>query len=511
MRRVRLVGALLATVLGMFSAAGAPAQTRGDANCDGIVTAADEPVLVWRIFNDVDDCFGADANNDGVVNAADLLALAPLLIPATPTPTPLRGPQITFFGLATADGKGLASLGDIEPGVPVYFRPSGNGFKIVVEAAPGLSGSDLSFTVSNSDPADPTQRPDLQIEANEPLGDGSLAVCDGGVPAIDPPDYSVTQPISDALNDFACHFSTAGSPGGSCTQDAFGFTDFISPDTRGQYCLLVPSTLRFPLTDTRLTVQLRDRGGNLSATASLIVRVSTGPAPSPFTPTPTATPTSPRPTRTATRTPTPTPRFTPTPTATVTVTLTATATRVATPTASATVVLTHTPTPIGPTRTPTRTFTRTATRTATASPTVTPTPSRTGTSTRTATQTFTATQTASPTVTSTPSPTPAIGPVVTFFGITTGSGTLPSDPPIIENGIPVYVRPSGQGFNIVVEGAPGPDGRTVAVSTFNDPNPPDLQIVASNALGDGSAAVCDNTAPDLGGVPAVNPPRFDNN
>jgi len=54
----------------------------------------------------------------------------------------------------------------------------------------------------------------------------------------------------------------------------------------------------------------------------------------------------------------------------------------------------------------------------------------------------------------------------------------------------------------------------VGLSTFNwipgDPNAlPDFQIMASNPLGDGSAAVCDNQPPGfLGGVPAVDPPQF---
>ncbi|MBI4517017.1 MAG: hypothetical protein HY699_14510 [Deltaproteobacteria bacterium] len=37
---------------------------------------------------------------------------------------------------------------------------------------------------------------------------------------------------------------------------------------------------------------------------------------------------------------------------------------------------------------------------------------------------------------------------------------------------------------------------------------PDLQVLVSRALGNGSTAVCDNRLPDIGGVPAVTPPDF---
>ncbi|HVN83920.1 MAG TPA: hypothetical protein VMW17_03650 [Candidatus Binatia bacterium] len=508
MRSVRLVG-VIAIAVGCELAA-ARAQIIGDANCDGVVTPADELALVFRMFNDADDCFGADANDDGRISAADLIAFPPLLIPPTPTPTPLQGPQITFFGLASADGRAIAPLGEIEPGVPVYYRPSGNGFKVVVEAAPGFSGSDVGLVVYNSNSANPAARPDLQIEVNEPLGNGSSAVCDdNGVPAIDPPDFEIAQPISDAINDLACHFQVATSRRGSCTQDSYGFIDFISDGAQAQYCLQVLTSLRFPLTDTQVTVQLRDRAGNLGAQQSLIVRVTTDPAPSPFTPTPSPTPTSPRPTRTSTPTRTVTAASTATVTSTASVTRTATPTRIPSVTFTRTTLLTPTSTPIGPTATVTKTPTRSATRTVTPTPSITRTATATGTVTRTATRTSSATRTFTPTQTSTSTPTPALGPVVTFFGITTSNGRLPADPPIIENGIPVYVRASGLGFNIVVEGAPGLSGRTVAVSTFSQTGRPDLQIVANQLLGNGSLDVCDNAAPNAGGVPAVDPPRFD--
>ena len=83
------------------------------------------------------------------------------------------------------------------------------------------------------------------------------------------------------------------------------------------------------------------------------------------------------------------------------------------------------------------------------------------------------------------------------------------------DGTPIFLRTLPQGFFIVVEARPGPSGRPVATSTFNwspsDPNVlPDLQILVSRPLGDGSTAVCDRgqTSDFIGGVPAVDPPSF---
>lgn len=82
-----------------------------------------------------------------------------------------------------------------------------------------------------------------------------------------------------------------------------------------------------------------------------------------------------------------------------------------------------------------------------------------------------------------------------------------------QHGYPTYIRPPS-GFLMYLEAKPGTSGRPVGTATFNwspsDPNVlPDLQIVASRPLGNGSTRVCDNqNNPPLGGVPAVNPPIF---
>jgi hypothetical protein len=74
----------------------------------------------------------------------------------------------------------------------------------------------------------------------------------------------------------------------------------------------------------------------------------------------------------------------------------------------------------------------------------------------------------------------------------------------------IFVRSAESGFIIFVEGRPGPSLLPVGTVTFSpktaDPTAqPDLQVLTGHPLGDGSPAVCDNSFPTLGGVPASTP------
>ena len=106
----------------------------------------------------------------------------------------------------------------------------------------------------------------------------------------------------------------------------------------------------------------------------------------------------------------------------------------------------------------------------------------------------------------------AVGPVVTYAGLARADGKLvPSTGE--ENGIPIFVNYVGSGFIVVVEGKPGISnlevGRRITGYDANDATKrPDLEIELSNPLGNGSKDVCDNRRPNIGGVPAVNPPNF---
>ncbi|MBI3782185.1 MAG: hypothetical protein HY270_02170 [Deltaproteobacteria bacterium] len=136
-----------------------------------------------------------------------------------------------------------------------------------------------------------------------------------------------------------------------------------------------------------------------------------------------------------------------------------------------------------------------------------------------------------PPATPTPPPTPAplatrpvlkkgkadkgefIGPVITHLGAARADG-LPVEPVSNEGGIPTYMSAAGSGFIIVIEAKPGSGGGEVARRVFayqaGDPKVrPDLEIISSRDLGNGSPKVCDRMRPDIGGIPAVNPTRFD--
>lgn len=189
---------------------------------------------------------------------------------------------MSFFGIVNADGTVPSPSGTLGDGTPFFVRAVPQGFLIVVEGRPGISGRPAGTTVFNWNPEDPNALPDLQIVSSRALGDGSSAVCDnqapsflGGVPAVDPPVFSGPQPVADAINDLACRFSARASPGDACTVDAQRNPKFVSPDSTVQFCTVpaVGAEIAFPPGDTRLTVRLRDNAGNPGHPASIVVRI----------------------------------------------------------------------------------------------------------------------------------------------------------------------------------------------------------------------------------------------
>lgn len=98
------------------------------------------------------------------------------------------------------------------------------------------------------------------------------------------------------------------------------------------------------------------------------------------------------------------------------------------------------------------------------------------------------------------------GPEITHLGIAKADGTPLAPDAFDDDGRPVYRRDAGGGFLMIVEARPGSNGADVGDSTYNenhtDPTAlPDLQILVSRPLGDGSPEVCDKTRPNIGGVP----------
>ena len=509
--RSRFFGLIVLSFLCIGPTARAGAALPADVNCDGRVNEGDFFALVPILFGDIDShgggaCAAGDANGDGSVTAADLVAVAAAFGQPLATPTPRGGPQIMFFGLVGADGTVSGPVDVGSDGVPVFQRLGASGFEVVVEAAPGANGLPVGTVVFASNPNDPAVRPDLQIEASRTLGDGNPGVCtQSGIRGFDPPDFSLTQEIADALNDFACGFTVNTNPAKACTTDAFGSPTFVSSAPRVvQYCLLVAASTAFQPGDTVLTGQVRDVGRNLGPATRILVRIGSRPPPSPTptrsatattketptpiraTPTTTATPIStttastsltPTSSRTASRTATPsvtgtaTPTVTGTPPATSTPTRTLSATRSATPTLSASPSRTPTSTPTAspgasPSRTPTssRTPTTSSTPTITSTPTLTrtPTASRTSTTTPTSTRTPTATPSASSTRTPTKTGTPTstgtatLTPTVTSTPTITRTptATVPPEPVITFFGVTrsddTLVDPSGQ----TIDGVP---------------------------------------------------------
>jgi hypothetical protein len=127
----------------------------------------------------------------------------------------------------------------------------------------------------------------------------------------------------------------------------------------------------------------------------------------------------------------------------------------------------------------------------------------------TPTPTDTPTETPTPTPTATLTPTPPIGPRIVFFGVTLADDSLLDSREMSPDQIPIFTLPVHSGFSLVVEAERGLSGLPVGDRTFDLFGVPDLQIQATSQLGDGSEMVCDDDMENPGGVPAVDPPRFD--
>ena len=232
----------------------------------------------------------AKAPVKGPKSAADSYVETPVptVPPSTPTPAPGAsaipthpigkhvkarkgqpiGPIVTFFGAARADGVPVEPQSVDKKGIPTYLSAAGSGFMLVVEAKPGLSGFEPARRVFAFVSDDPTSRPDLEIEANRDMGNGSPAVCDrtrpniGGIPGINPPSFAETQRISDAINDLACRFETFIQSDASCTQRTDGEYSFVNGDSTTQFCMIVARAWAFPVGETLLSVRMRDSEGN---------------------------------------------------------------------------------------------------------------------------------------------------------------------------------------------------------------------------------------------------------
>lgn len=102
------------------------------------------------------------------------------------------------------------------------------------------------------------------------------------------------------------------------------------------------------------------------------------------------------------------------------------------------------------------------------------------------------------------------GPVVTTFGVS--NATNEPQPPIGYDplGRPIFHHPFGQGLSLVLEARAGANRRNPGVYPApyfvgGELHAPDMEMILSRPLGDGSPVVCDTFPPQLGGVPATAP------
>jgi hypothetical protein len=467
--RTRAAGAaLVATLLllggNAFLPTPAHAGLTGDANCDGVVDERDLRDLVARIFDGDMSCSLTDVNGDGEISSADLVALRLVLPLPTYTPTPLDT-------LTATPGPSHTPTLTLTPFVLNTPTPSPSRSITRTPTRPGSTPTSTQTWTPSRTPTGPTATP-----SETPLPTDTL-----------PPSATPTTTDTPTRTPIPTRTPT------------------------------VTKTGTFTRTPTRTRTPTPSRTGTRTRTASRTPTASPTPSRSG---TPTLTGTS---TKTATITRTPTEGTPPTSTRTPTLTRTSTPepthTRTRTPTATRTLTFTRTPSP-----TPSVTRTRTDTRTPTA--TQTPINTRTVTQTRTETQTRTPSRTATntPTRTITRTPTATIplpfGPQVTFFGVATADNHVKEPDAVSNDGIPIYERPFGFGFLLVVEGRPGASNKSLSNCGVVDPETnnivdcgtdrPTVQAIANRPLGNGSAAVCDLTPPNIGGVPGFNPPNFDN-
>jgi hypothetical protein len=82
--------------------------------------------------------------------------------------------------------------------------------------------------------------------------------------------------VVDAMNDFACRFTSLTPSTNACTLNQFNDFAFVNPDSSVQYCTApaVGAPIAFPSgTRTRLTVEVSDTNGNVGDRASIVVEV----------------------------------------------------------------------------------------------------------------------------------------------------------------------------------------------------------------------------------------------
>lgn len=169
-------------------------------------------------------------------------------------------------------------------GRPVFRRVVPFNFLIVVEARPGPNNQQVGQNLPEQD--DGSTIPDLLIQTERNLGNGSTAVCDkgpppniGGVPAVDIFDPSTESPfVRRALIDFACRFRVHPTSDQACTVNSLGNFRFASPQFTSQtiqFCFepAVGTEVAFPPGATILRARVRSNSGSIGDPVEIVVEI----------------------------------------------------------------------------------------------------------------------------------------------------------------------------------------------------------------------------------------------
>ena len=194
------------------------------------------------------------------------------------------GPEVSYFGVALADGTPLSPEAYDQDGRPIYLAAP-SGFLVVIESRPGRSGAAVGRSAYTFNPSDPSVLPDLQVLLSRPLGNGSAAVCDamppnqGGVPASPSLEYTNDQAMANVTNDFGCRVDDGtGRPQGVSTGDACTyFPDvtyhFVDPTSTVQFCTQIAYAWSFPRGLTVIEARTRDVQGFVGSSRQIVIRV----------------------------------------------------------------------------------------------------------------------------------------------------------------------------------------------------------------------------------------------
>jgi hypothetical protein len=271
----------------------------GEVSIDELITS----VNIAIASTPVDGCAVADGNADGLIAINELIAAvsasldgcpAPFVRASeapSPSPTPSQpelpvsiGPQITFLGVSTADDVPLQPDAVDDHERPLFIRPHGQGFTLIVEARKGVERGTIGSVTYR-----PGEAPDLQVLVSRPLGDGGAGVCedDGvrrGVPATPELAFSSDPVVIAAMNDLGCRAYERRGAVRPFTR-AVGSDNELFDFVRGegsvlgeiQFAIPIARAWSFPVGDTIVAARVIDVRGTPGTVEEIVVRVIDSP------------------------------------------------------------------------------------------------------------------------------------------------------------------------------------------------------------------------------------------